>query len=209
MIIHDEGVLLTHDGVLVFWRRAARRPTRVARPRDSSRWTDTPPESNEVPVSTTGLPGHYTSQRLLRRLFHFAWWMTFESPHYPPKWACCLSAMTYRSLCQNGRWVVREPRRRRSGMLPVTVRCWFMILSRQRLGLFSMPPAATVEADVLKNCGSCHEVNTGLSTKATLALLAAFKVFGVFLSHKDQRLEVLNRFVYQFQPTSLCDCITA
>ena len=82
-------------------------------------------------------------------------------------------------------------------------------LSRQRLGLFSMPPAATVEADVLKNCGSCHEVNTGLSTKATLALLAAFKVFGVFLSHKDQRLEVLNRFVYQFQPTSLCDCITA
>lgn len=80
-------------------------------------------------------------------------------------------------------------------------------LSRQRLGLFSMPPAATVEADVLKNCGSCHEVNTGLSTKATLALLAAFKVFGVFLSHKDQRLEVLNRFVYQFQPTSLCDCI--
>lgn len=87
-------------------------------------------------------------------------------------------------------------------MLPVTVRCWFMILSRQRLGLFSMPPAATVEADVLKNCGSCHEVNTGLSTKATLALLAAFKVFGVFLSHKDQRLEVLNRFVYQFQPTS-------
>src|SRR5688572_6119574 len=98
MIIHDEGVLLTHDGVLVFWRRAARRPTRVARPRDSSRWTDTPPESNEVPVSTTGLPGHYTSQRLLRRLFHFAWWMTFESPHYPPKWARCLSAMTYRSL---------------------------------------------------------------------------------------------------------------
>ena len=82
-------------------------------------------------------------------------------------------------------------------------------LSRQRLGLFSMPPAATVEADVLKNCGSCHEVNTGLSTKATLALLAAFKVFDVFLSHKDQRLEVLNRFVYQFQPTSLCDCITA
>ncbi len=82
-------------------------------------------------------------------------------------------------------------------------------LSRQRLGLFSMPPAATVEADVLKNCGSCHEVNTGLSTKATLALLAAFKVFGVFLSHKDQRLEVLKRFVYQSQPTSLCDCITA
>jgi hypothetical protein len=85
----------------------------------------------------------------------------------------------------------------------------FNDLSRQRLGLFSMPPAATVEADVLKNCGSCHEVNTRFSTKATLALLAAFKVFGVFLSHKDQRLEVLNRFVYQVQPTSLCDCMTA
>ena len=65
-------------------------------------------------------------------------------------------------------------------------------LSRQRLGLFSMPPAATVEADVLKNCGSCHEVNTGLGTKAALAFLAAFKVLGVFLSHKDQRIEVLS-----------------
>ena len=65
-------------------------------------------------------------------------------------------------------------------------------LSRQRLGLFSMPPAATVEADVLKNCGSCHEVNTGLSTKAALAFLAAFKMLGVFLSHKDQRIEVLS-----------------
>ena len=57
-------------------------------------------------------------------------------------------------------------------------------LSRQRLGLFSMPPAATVEADVLKNRGSCDEVNTGLSAKAPLAFLAAFKVLGVFLSHK-------------------------
>ena len=65
-------------------------------------------------------------------------------------------------------------------------------LSRQRLGLFSMPPAATVEADVLKNCGSCYEVNTGLSTKAALAFLAAFKVLGVFLSHKDQTIEVLS-----------------
>jgi hypothetical protein len=65
-------------------------------------------------------------------------------------------------------------------------------LSRQRLGLFSMPPAATVEADVLKNCGSCYEVNTGFSTKAALAFLAAFKVLGVFLSHKDQRIELLN-----------------
>jgi hypothetical protein len=85
-----------------------------------------------------------------------------------------------------------EPRRRRSGMLPVTARCWVYDLSCQRLGLFSMPPAATVEADVLKNCGSCYEVNTGLSTKAALAFLAAFKVLGVFLSHKDQRIELLN-----------------
>ena len=65
-------------------------------------------------------------------------------------------------------------------------------LSRQRLGFFSMPPAATVEADILKNCGSCYEVNTGLSAKAALAFLAAFKVLGVFLSHKDQRIEALS-----------------
>jgi hypothetical protein len=82
-------------------------------------------------------------------------------------------------------------------------------LSRQRLGVFSMPPAATVEADVLENCGSCYEVNTGLGTKTSLAFLAAFKVLGVFLSHKDQRIEVLSTVCLSVSAYILCDCITA
>ena len=71
-------------------------------------------------------------------------------------------------------------------MVPIAVDAGFYkcALGRQRLGLFSMPPAATVEADVLKNSGPRDEINTSLCPKATLAFLAAFKVLGVLLSHK-------------------------
>lgn len=55
-----------------------------------------------------------------------------------------------------------------------------------------MPPAATVEADVLKNSGSCYEVNPCLCPKAALAFLATFKVLGVFLSHKGKRIVFLK-----------------
>lgn len=70
--------------------------------------------------------------------------------------------------------------------MPLAVDAGFYkcVLGRQRLRLFGMPPAATVEADVLKNSGPCYEINTNLCPKATLAFLAAFKVLGVLLSHK-------------------------
>jgi hypothetical protein len=48
-----------------------------------------------------------------------------------------------------------------------------------------MPPAATVEADVLENGGAGYQVDASLCPKAALALLASLEAIDVFLSHES------------------------
>lgn len=118
--------------------------------------------------------------------------MTFKLLDYPLNRACCLSAMTYRSLFLEWNDGGQEDPGG-EGMVPVARDAGLFYgctLSRQRLRIFRMPPAATIKADVLKDRGTGNQVNAGLRPKATLAFLTALDVFSVFLSHKSQRIDM-------------------
>jgi hypothetical protein len=145
----------------------------------------------EDPHLATGQPGQWTGPNVAMNVamvaFRICMLRTFKLLDYPPKHACCLSAMTYRSLfLERNDGGQEDPGG--EGMVPVAIDAGIFYgytLSRQRLRIFCMPPAATIKTDVLKDSGTGNQVNAGLRPKATLAFLAALKVFSVFLSHKS------------------------